>query len=1432
MARHPLRSPRLLGCLPAVLVALLLLSGCEQKEPNLLRAKRAESRHELVGGPVAYADVGDFVLENDKIRVAILDTERSWGPGVFGGSLVDADIRRKDGRFPEGEGRDRFAEVFPLANLMVPAPLDSEVSVYRDGSDGEEAVIRVEGRGYAMIHALNAIRDNKEALQDFLKYLDVKPEVWFRTDYSLRPGESFVRMKTAVRVPPDLPKSVRDEVECTEATAVKVCGDGLVCNDDGKCACPSLDGCAKTCDAGDEIAYQVDPATGCQVCPINPKTNKPECSEILPMRVATGDESVIGVILGENESQAKAYNKLPPAEKAKAQVPRKGGLGAGDFVFFGKKNKQFVPYNGFDEESEVWQAWFEGRDTFARPLTFDYVAALGGDVSYAYYTVKRNKNDPPPKVAVPVFTSTATPFIAATIQCLHGEADDDSCDRHRVYEFERFLAVGGGDAASVVDIINSHRGVATGTVKGYVRWQDTGASAANASVVVFSNPQPGRQWAHVDDLVAANRAIDGRPGVHNAIDADLGVDPVEDGNFEARLPPGDWVFVPMDEQRIVVGPPISVTVTSGKTHVLLPSLPTPARLHIRATDQQGRRLPAKATLVLLDADGKAMERDGGRRVYLGQGRLGTGVQQIAFTADGDLEMAVAAGRYRLVVSHGFEYGTHDEEIEIAHGQERTIGALLQHEIDTTGWISGDFHLHQQPSFDSGMPLAQRVKTIVAEGVDYAAATDHDVVTDFLPWIKAFGLDQWLASVVGVEISTLDIGHFIGFPIRYMGTTVPAHGAVDWYCMSSNQVFDDVVFNRNGFEGVDEKPTTIIAHPRDGFLGWASQIGLDNFSMTRYRDESLETDTQVFRTVACNQDAMEVFNGKRFDLVHTPTIREIHTFERCLYRIERAGNSLEPLSPGRGAHYGPCREIDHKLGRCDDGFYCVDGKGPVAICMTKAEITADAPTSTEACQQLPGCAKDGRCTWGYGACWKNPLERDLANACPELGERGLTKLTTCAPELSATACKLRHRAVLARVVNADSLVRTKAEQDAWYDEKTTSDPTDAKQAFDAANKLVELCRFDRGCKDNVATEDDEHAECVGKRLGKPLGKAIKGIDQHLDRPCSEHAGAMEDYFRLLEWGVIQAGLGGSDSHASNIEPGLPRTWIRSSTDAPAAIDRAEIARNLRAGKVQASYGPFVTVSVGGAGPGDVVPGTKGGNVAVRIKVQTPSWFGIDRLEVYSNGRLVYSEGVAREPTGLNEDDLPENAIDKKVIGSSPAAIVDLDKVVEVAIPPADERDADSWISVVVMGLGERNWMRPVYLDVPFGELQLPLVASMAFGNVPAISFMFPRPVLRPDFYPVRPYAFTNALFVDTDGNGKYDAPNKRLPFCSPACDPASNLLEDGSGESCTDVQKDYVCLEPERRCGVPIPGVCDVYTALQTGALRSAIGGHGVGSTTP
>src|SRR5262249_2089626 len=137
--------------------------------------------------------------ENDRIRVAILGGHHSPGPGVFGGSIVDADVRRADQRFADAKGRDRFAEAFPIANLLVPNPGATGVSVVDDGSGGEQAILRVGGRGGVMFEALGVLATQKDLLE--VLFPDILADIRFRTDYILRPGDRFLTMRTTLILP-------------------------------------------------------------------------------------------------------------------------------------------------------------------------------------------------------------------------------------------------------------------------------------------------------------------------------------------------------------------------------------------------------------------------------------------------------------------------------------------------------------------------------------------------------------------------------------------------------------------------------------------------------------------------------------------------------------------------------------------------------------------------------------------------------------------------------------------------------------------------------------------------------------------------------------------------------------------------------------------------------------------------------------------------------------------------------------------------------------------------------------------------------------------------------------------------------------------------------------------------------------------------------
>src|ERR687888_2150083 len=60
-----------------------------------------------IGGESAEARAGDVLMENDRLRVAIAQSGRDFGPVPFGGWIVDADLKR-----PAGEpGRDQIGRL-------------------------------------------------------------------------------------------------------------------------------------------------------------------------------------------------------------------------------------------------------------------------------------------------------------------------------------------------------------------------------------------------------------------------------------------------------------------------------------------------------------------------------------------------------------------------------------------------------------------------------------------------------------------------------------------------------------------------------------------------------------------------------------------------------------------------------------------------------------------------------------------------------------------------------------------------------------------------------------------------------------------------------------------------------------------------------------------------------------------------------------------------------------------------------------------------------------------------------------------------------------------------------------------------------------------------------------------------------------------------
>ena len=168
-----------------LLLITLFLSAC-QTPTEWARAYKIENRKEAIGGPKAIAQPGDYVIENDRLRFTVLSERPSMGNHTEGGSLLDADLQRRDPSYSKGHGADQFGELFGTVNLMTARIRtdEGEVKIISEGSADKPAVICTVGDGRAFLSLLDFARP-------FLG-----GELRIRTDFILEPGAPAILVRS------------------------------------------------------------------------------------------------------------------------------------------------------------------------------------------------------------------------------------------------------------------------------------------------------------------------------------------------------------------------------------------------------------------------------------------------------------------------------------------------------------------------------------------------------------------------------------------------------------------------------------------------------------------------------------------------------------------------------------------------------------------------------------------------------------------------------------------------------------------------------------------------------------------------------------------------------------------------------------------------------------------------------------------------------------------------------------------------------------------------------------------------------------------------------------------------------------------------------------------------------------------------------------
>lgn len=376
----------------------------------------------------------------------------------------------------------------------------------------------------------------------------------------------------------------------------------------------------------------------------------------------------------------------------------------------------------------------------------------------------------------------------------------------------RWFVVGDGSVSSIVEVKQALLDEPVGRISG--RIMDAAGPVAGAEISAIGGADdferlPANLPLPVDllPLPSLLRGPDLLVANHARTDAQ--------GRYSMTLAPGTYELRVNVPGRLATDPAtVEIDLAEGDELSQDFTAPLPARLRVRVLDENDQPVAAKLQLIGEDLSPDAGEPQNSESVLGGLLTLQSGVFgdiladklpngvvlsefAVRDTGSGSVSVGdsgvldIEPGSYQLSVSHGPRYNEFVQDLTLNEGVLTDINARVVRVIDTSGWISGDFHVHSFDSPDAEVTNRERVATYLAEDMDFFTPSDHGMRVDFEPVIADMGVTDLIASAPSAEITTFDYGHFNAWPVA-VDPSPPslrepsqsmdpglANGSVDW-----------------------------------------------------------------------------------------------------------------------------------------------------------------------------------------------------------------------------------------------------------------------------------------------------------------------------------------------------------------------------------------------------------------------------------------------------------------------------------------------------------------------------------------------------------------------------------------------------------------------------------------------------------------------------
>jgi hypothetical protein len=201
----------------------------------------------------------------------------------------------------------------------------------------------------------------------------------------------------------------------------------------------------------------------------------------------------------------------------------------------------------------------------------------------------------------------------------------------------------------------------------------------------------------------------------------------------------------------------------GESARLLVELPEAGYVVGKITDKAGGPIPCK--VALHGVEGTATPD-------FGPDSGAIAVKNLHYTHNGEFRQAIGPGKYEAIISFGPEYDAVFQTIEVRRGEEAQLNAKLLRVVDTTGWVSSDFHSHSTPSGDNTSMQLGRVLNLLCEHVEFCPCTEHNRIDSYVPHLKQLGVEHLMATCTGMELtqSLGTVNHQNAFPLLWKPRT--------------------------------------------------------------------------------------------------------------------------------------------------------------------------------------------------------------------------------------------------------------------------------------------------------------------------------------------------------------------------------------------------------------------------------------------------------------------------------------------------------------------------------------------------------------------------------------------------------------------------------------------------------------------------------------